>query len=83
MRNDRWYFRSRACGLVGSGGGIEQPHMCGGSQRLKITGNWVKFFILIRYFDKVWYIKGTAIAFYSNLPNVYFVYFVFFLVVLF
>jgi len=41
-----WFFcvwegpdRSRACGLVGSGGGIEQPHMCGGSQRLKITGN--------------------------------------------
>ena len=36
--------RSRACGLVGSGGGIEQPHMCGGSQRLKITGLiWLSF----------------------------------------
>ena len=38
MGNNKLYHRSRACGLVGSGGGIEQPHMCGGSQRLKITG---------------------------------------------
>ena len=38
MGNNKLHHRSRACGLVGSGGGIEQPHMCGGSQRLKITG---------------------------------------------